>query len=237
MEIREQNNLDLSIVMPCLNESATVGICVKEAESFLRKNHLSGEILVVDNGSTDGSGAIAARFGAKVIREPGTGYGNAMKAGIAHSRGAIILMGDCDTTYDFLQLAGMYRLLRDGWDMVIGNRFAGRIEKGSMPVSHKWGVRGLSRLGNLLFRTNIADYHCGLRGMTRQTAEILEFRTEGMEFAAEMIVEAAKNGLRIGQCPVDLRRCVYPRKSKLRTIRDGMRHLAYMIQMYLLGGK
>ena len=237
MEMREQNDLDLSIVMPCLNEAATVGICVRDAESFLRANGLSGEILVVDNGSTDGSGAIAEKSGARVIREPKRGYGNALKAGIAHSRGTVILMGDCDTTYDFLQLDEMYRLLCGDWDMVIGNRFAGSMEKGSMPLSHKWGVRGLSRLGNMLFRTNLGDYHCGIRGMTRKTAEALEFRTTGMEFAAEMIVQAAKTGLRIGQCPVNLRRCLYPRKSKLRTMRDGTRHLAYMMQTYLLGGK
>lgn len=230
--MREKERLDLSIVMPCLNEAATVGICVKEALDFLEENQIRGEVLVVDNGSTDGSAAIAEQQGARTIAQPEKGYGNALRTGIANSRGRIILLGDCDTTYDFGQLEELYSLLSSGeWDMVIGNRFAGGMEKGSMPWSHKWGVRFLSWLGRRKLRTDIYDFHCGLRGLPRTAAEQLEFCTGGMEFATEMIAVAVRQGLRLQQTSVVLRKCVYKRKSKLRTIRDGLRHLMYILRV------
>ena len=219
MEMLERESLELSIVMPCLDEAATVGICIREAMDFLRENRISGEILVVDNGSTDGSAAIARECGARVISQPRRGYGNALQKGIAHSRGSIVILGDCDTTYDFRHLENMYKRLSFGtWDLVIGNRFAGGMEKGSMPLSHKWGVRFLSWVGRRRLHTDIYDFHCGLRGLTRGAAEKLEFHTEGMEFATEMIATAVRQGLPVGQTSVALRKCGYPRKSKLRTI-------------------
>lgn len=232
MELSEKQSVDITIVMPCLNEESTVGICVQEALAFMAKYHMLGEVLVVDNGSADDSAAAAEKVGAKVLRQPQRGYGSAIRTGIKNSRGSVIIIGDCDTTYDFLHLEEMYRMLSAGeWDMVIGNRFAGGMEPGSMPWSHKWGVRFLSWVGRTTFHTDICDFHCGLRGLTRSAAEMLELQTDGMEFATEMIAQAAKTGLSIAQTPVVLRKCSYRRKSKLRTIRDGLRHLLYMLQI------
>ena len=232
MEILEKESLTLTILMPCLNEAATVGISIREAMVFLEENHISGEILVVDNGSLDDSAAIGEHHGARVIAQPRKGYGNALQMGITNSRGKVIILGDCDTTYDFGQLEEMYAMLSSGqWDMVIGNRFAGGMEKGSMPWSHKWGVQFLSWLGRKRLHTDIYDFHCGLRGLTRAAAEKLEFHTEGMEFATEMIALAVRSGLSVGQVPVRLRRCTQARKSKLRTLRDGLRHLAYIYKI------
>lgn len=231
LEMQEKESLELTILMPCLNEAATVGISVQEAAAFLKKTRIPGEILVVDNGSTDGSSAIAENCGARVILQPRKGYGNALRTGMANSRGRIIILGDCDTTYDFLHLEELYEMLSSGqWDMVIGNRFAGGMEKGSMSLSHKWGVRFLSWLGRKRLHTDIYDFHCGLRGLTRAAAETLELRTEGMEFATEMIAEAVRQGLSLGQTAVPLRKCNHSRQSKLRTLRDGLRHLVYIIR-------
>ena len=232
MELRQKQSVDITIVMPCLNEANTVGLCVREAWSFIEKHHILGEILVVDNGSEDASAAAAEESGAKVLRQPKRGYGSAIRTGIENSRGNVIIIGDCDTTYDFLHLEEMYRMLSIGeGDMVIGNRFAGGIEPGSMPWSHKWGARFLSWVGRNTLHTDIYDFHCGLRGLTRSAAEMLELQTDGMEFATEMIAQAVRTGLSIAQTPVVLRKCSYKRKSKLRTIRDGLRHLLYMLQI------
>lgn len=229
MEMAEKESLTLTILMPCLNEAATVGISIREAAAFLEKNRIRGEILVVDNGSTDGSAAIAKEHGARVIAQPQRGYGNALRFGLSHSRGSVVILGDSDTTYDFLHLEQLYAMLSSGqWDMVIGNRFAGGMEKGSMPWSHRWGVRFLSWLGRRKIHTDIYDFHCGLRGLTRAAAEMLDFETGGMEFATEMIALAVKSDLRVGQTPVTLRRCTRARTSKLRTLRDGLRHLVYI---------
>ena len=229
MEMLEKENVSLTILMPCLNEAATVGSSIREAAAFLEKYGITGEILVVDNGSTDNSAAMAESCGAKVLIQPERGYGNALRTGLAHSRGKAIILGDCDTTYDFLHLEQLYEMLSSSqWDVVIGNRFAGGLEKGSMPLSHRWGVRFLSWLGRKRLHTDIYDFHCGLRGLTRTAAERLEFRTGGMEFATEMIAVAVKSGLSVGQVPVRLRRCTQARQSKLRTLRDGLRHLVYI---------
>lgn len=217
--------------MPCRNEAATIAFSVDEAADFLKQSSLKGEILVVDNASGDASAALAAAHGARVVREEKPGYGNALRTGIAESRGRVILMGDCDTTYDFGQLGGHYRPLASGeCDMVIGNRYAGGMEQGSMSPAHRWGVRFLSFCARRRFDTEIYDFHCGLRGLTRAAAEKLPLRTAGMEFATEMIAEAAKQGLRILQIPVRLRCCRYGRESKMRTIRDGLRHLGYIMK-------
>lgn len=230
MQRPEKEGLELSIVMPCRNEEATIGFCVDEAGAFLEKYRLKGEVLVVDNGSVDASARLAEQHGARVITENRPGYGNAIRAGLAASAGNVVIIGDCDTTYDFLHLEEMYRLLAEGeCDMVIGNRYAGGMEPGSMSWSHRWGVRFLSWCARARFHTEVYDFHCGLRGLSRSAIEELAFHTAGMEFATEMIAEAAAHGLRISQVPVALRKCEYGRESKLRTVRDGLRHLGYII--------
>lgn len=232
MELLESESTELSIVMPCLNEAAAVAFSVREAFGFLKENNISGEVLVVDNGSTDDSAARAEACGARVILQPRRGYGNALRTGLARSRGRIVILGDCDTTYDFLHLQELYdSLSRGSGDLVIGNRFAGGMEPGSMPVSHRWGVRFLSWLGRKRLHTDIYDFHCGLRGLTRAAAGQLEVHTEGMEFATEMIAAAVKQGLTLRQVPVTLRKSICKRKSKLRTLRDGLRHLLYIFQI------
>ena len=229
MELGEKQSVDITVVMPCLNEEYTVGICVQEAFAFMVDHHILGEVLVVDNGSEDDSAAAAEKAGAKVLRQPKRGYGSAVRTGIENSRGSVIIIGDCDTTYDFLHLEEMYRMLSAGeGDMVIGNRFAGGIEPGSMPWSHKWGARFLSWVGRNTLHTDIYDFHCGLRGLTRAGLEKLELKTGGMEFATEMIAAAIRADLSVGQVPVRLRKCTLARKSKLRTLRDGLRHLVYI---------
>ena len=233
MQMLEKESLDLSVIMPCRNEELTVGICIAAASTFMEIWHIRGEIIVVDNDSTDNSAAVAAKHGARVVTEPRKGYGNAIRTGMANSRGRVLIIGDCDTTYDFSGLEVLYQPLSEGrCDVVIGNRYAGGMEYGSMPWLHRWGVRFLSFCGRLCFRTDVYDFHCGLRGICRKAAEQLMFHTEGMEFATEMIAEAAQKGLRIMQVPVPLRRCKYNRKSKLRTFRDGLRHLVYMMRNF-----
>lgn len=226
----KQKEIDLSIIMPCYNEEQTIGECIREAKKFIKINNLSAEIVVVDNASNDDSFNRALINGANVIYEPHKGYGCAIRTGIKESHGKVLIIGDCDTTYDFLHLEKMYSLLAsEQYGMVIGNRYTGGIEKGSMPLSHKVGVRILSLCANIKFHCNIYDFHCGLRGMTRKIAEELEFKTDGMEFATEMIVKASRANVKIGQIPVTLSKCKYKRKTKLRTIRDGVRHLKYII--------
>ncbi len=220
---------EVSIVMPCLNEEATVGACVDDARIWLEKSGTAGEILVIDNGSADRSARVAEEHGARVIPESRIGYGYALRRGFAESRGRVILMGDCDTTYDFRNLDPLYRPLAENrYDMMIGDRMGG-LEKGAMSLLHCVGVRFLSALGRLRYHTEVRDFHCGLRGLTAGAARRLEFRCGGMEFATEMIALAARGGLRIGQCPVTLRRCRDKRKSKLRTLPDGFRHVRYIL--------
>lgn len=230
--MRYAENLDASVILPCLNEEACVGECVDGAKAFLARQGLRGEVLVVDNGSTDDSANAARAHGARVIFAKRKGYGNALRAGLAASRGRILLMGDCDLTYDFRDLAALYAPLAEGsYDMMVGDRFAGKMEKGAMPVSHWLGVRFLSAVGRRQTGTNVRDFHCGLRGITKSAAKTLLFRTSGMEFASEMIALAAKNGLRIGETPVHLRKCPHRRKSKLRALPDGLRHLQYLLRV------
>ncbi|MBQ7955411.1 MAG: glycosyltransferase family 2 protein [Lachnospiraceae bacterium] len=231
MQIPEKESLELSIIMPCLNEENTVGLCVDEAGEFIRKYCIHGEILVVDNASADASAEIARKHGARVITEEKRGYGNAIRAGIAGSKGRVLIIGDCDTTYDFLHLEEIYQpLAEEKCQMVMGNRYAGGIEAGGMSWSHRWGVRFLSLCARMRFHMEVYDFHCGLRGILRSAAEQLEFRTEGMEFATEMIAKAGKSNFCILQVPVVLRKCKQERKSKLRTIRDGLRHLGYILR-------
>ncbi|MBR4542366.1 MAG: glycosyltransferase family 2 protein [Lachnospiraceae bacterium] len=231
MKLARPQNKDISIVMPCLNEIKTVGECVDVAYKYIKDHNLNGEVIVVDNGSTDGSGAEAKAHGAIVIKEKRKGYGSAIRKGLKYISGAVVVIGDCDTTYDFSDLDGFYYMIADGaCDMVMGNRFAHKMEQGAMPLSHNLGVKFLSLCGRLAFKTDVYDFHSGLRSISREALEKARFGTIGMEFATEMIAEASRLGFKIDQTPVDLKTCRYERKSKLHTIRDGMRHLTYIIR-------
>ena len=214
--------------MPCLNEARTIGACIEEAKGFIKSAGLNAEIIVVDNNSTDDSAKIAKEMGVRVIFEKKPGYGNALRAGLAKAKGKVIIMGDCDLTYDFSNLHEMYDLLQKN-DVVIGDRFKGGIERGAMPLSHHVGVRGLSLMGRMRYCTDVKDFHCGLRGIRSDALGKVNYRTTGMEFATEMIAEAVRNDLVIAQTPVALRNSVKGRRPKLNTIRDGFRHLNYII--------
>lgn len=236
MERQRESELQLSIVMPCLNEANTVGLSVMDAMTFMKNHNIPGEVIVVDNGSEDTSGTIAKKYGAKVVVEKRRGYGRALRTGFQCAKGKVIIMGDCDTTYDFLHLEAMYEMLSTNlYDMVVGNRYAGGIERGAMPLSHQLGVRLLSYCGRKRYGVSIYDFHCGLRGFTKAAYERMELTTDGMEFATELIAEASRRKLVLGEIPVPLRRCRQNRKSKLRTIRDGMRHFCYILQDKRMG--
>ena len=229
MKFSKKATLDISIVMPCLNERSTVGICIEEARGYIRSRRLNGEIIVADNGSTDGSADIARSHGASVIYVPKRGYGRALRAGISQTRGRIIIFADCDTTYDLSDLDKFFfPLASQKCDVMIGDRFAGKLQRGAMPLLHYFGVKFLSACGRAAFGSDVRDFHCGIRGITRKAAEKMRLRTAGMEFATEFIAEASERGLQISQCPALLRKCRYDRRSKLRTFPDGMRHLRFI---------
>ncbi|MCR5213262.1 MAG: glycosyltransferase family 2 protein [Eubacterium sp.] len=232
--MKEINNKPgITIIMPCKNEANAIPLCINEAKAFMNEHNLRGEILVVDNASTDGSGHIARSCGARVIHVSKPGYGRTLRAGIKASHFPIIAMGDCDTTYNFNELWPMYSLLYNcKCDMVIGNRFTGNMEKGAMPLSHKLGVNFLSALGRWRYRVNVKDFHCGLRALSKEAAGKLSLRTTGMEFATEMIAQAKQNNLKILETPVTLRRSKCNRSSKLHAIRDGIRHVGYIFHLY-----
>jgi glycosyltransferase involved in cell wall biosynthesis len=223
-------NVELTILMPCLNEARTVGACVRDAMGFLQRAGIAGEVLVADNGSTDGSREIAEAAGARVVAVLRRGYGAALLGGIQAARGAYVVMGDADCSYDFSRLDGFVRKLRAGADLVMGNRFAGGIEPGAMPLLHRYlGNPVLSFMGRLFFRTSISDFHCGLRGFSRATIQRLGLVTHGMEFASEMVAKAALAGLRIDEEPTTLRPDGRDRPPHLRTWRDGWRHLRFLL--------
>jgi hypothetical protein len=216
--------------MPCLNEARTVGICVSKALQFLREQGISGEVVVADNGSTDGSQEIAARAGARVISVKEKGYGNAIRGGVAASRGKYIIMGDSDDSYDFLNLGPFLEKLREGYDLVMGNRFKGFIAPGAMPASHRYfGNPVLTAIGRILFRSPCGDFHCGLRGFSREAYEKMDLYTEGMEFASEIVVKASLLGMRIAEVPTTLVPDGRGRPSHLRSWRDGWRHLRFLL--------
>ena len=230
---------DVSIVLPCRNEEAAVGQCIGEAKAFLERTGLRGEIIVVDNGSTDGSAKAARACGARIIEEARPGYGQALRAGFAAAEGRVILLGDCDTTYDLNNMEALYEPLADGkCDMMIGDRFAGLMEKDAMPLLHRLGVPFLSLCGRLRWGVRVHDFHCGIRGITREAASRCTWTCPGMEFATEMIAEATHKGLRIGQVEVPLRKCVDEKRvPKLRKVRDGWRHLKFIISCLTWRGR
>ena len=226
----ESSPLELSVVMPCLNEAETLGTCIEKAQRALRELNIAGEIIVADNGSTDGSLAIAARMGARVVHVEARGYGNALMGGIAASRGTYIIIGDADDSYDFTSLAPFVEKLREGYDLVMGNRFQGGIMPGAMPPLNRYlGNPALTGIGRLLFRSPCSDFHCGLRGLSRAAATALDLRTTGMEFASEMVVKATLRKMRITEVPTPLSPDGRLRPPHLRRWSDGWRHVRFML--------
>jgi hypothetical protein len=221
---------ELTVLMPCLNEARTLGSCIRAAQDFLQQAGVAGEVLVADNGSSDGSAEIAREAGARLVRVAQRGYGAALLAGIEAARGRFVIMGDADESYDFSSLAGFMAKLRSGAQLVMGNRFQGGIADGAMPWLHRYlGNPVLSFVGRLFFRSHIGDFHCGLRGFSRDAVLRLGLITPGMEFASELIAKAALAGLRIDEVPTRLRPDGRGRPSHLRTWHDGWRHLRFLL--------
>jgi hypothetical protein len=224
--------LELTILMPCLNEAETVSTCVRKARGFLERTGVVGEVLVADNGSTDGSRELARNAGARVVHIGAKGYGNALRGGIEAARGRFVIMADADDSYDFSQLDGLLESLRAGHTLVIGHRFRGGIRPGAMPWLHRYlGNPVLSFLGRLFFSCRIGDFHCGLRGIERTAALRLGLSAPGMEFASEMIVKAALARWRIAEVPTTLSPAGRSRPPHLRSWRDGWRHLRFLLIM------
>lgn len=222
--------IELTILMPCLNEAETLATCILKARNFLGRSGIAGEVLIADNGSTDGSQRIAAAFGARVVPVAEKGYGAALLGGIAAARGRFIVMGDADDSYDFEALDGFVERLRGGADLVMGNRFQGGIEAGAMPPLHRYlGNPVLSFLGRLFFSIPTGDFHCGLRGFNAAAIRALNLQTTGMEFASEMVVRSALAGLRIDEVPTTLKPDGRSRPPHLKTWRDGWRHLKFLL--------
>jgi len=221
---------ELTILMPCLNEAETLGTCVEKAKWYLRNARIDGEVLVADNGSTDGSQQIARSRGARVIDVPAKGYGSALLAGIRAARGRYVIMGDSDDSYDFANLDAFLIRLREGNDLVMGNRFKGGIAPGAMPPLHRYlGNPVLTTIGRIFFHSPCGDFHCGLRGFSRASVLGLGLQSPGMEFASEMVVKATLKGRRIVEVPTTLAPDGRSRPPHLRSWRDGWRHLRFLL--------
>lgn len=222
--------IELTILMPCLNEAETLASCIIKAKDFLNHEKISGEILVADNGSQDGSQQIAEKYGARVIHVPDRGYGAALRHGINQAAGQFIIMGDADDSYDFLHLSSFLTKLREGYDLVMGNRFKGNIKPGAMPLLNKYlGNPVLSFIGKVFFKSPIGDFHCGLRGFKREAIQALNLQTTGMEFASEMVVKASLCQLKMTEVPTTLSPDGRSRRPHLRPWRDGWRHLRLLL--------
>jgi glycosyltransferase involved in cell wall biosynthesis len=222
--------LELSIVMPCLNEVETLATCIHKAQRAIAKLGLAAEIIVADNGSTDGSQMVARELGVRVVDVARKGYGSALIGGIDAARGRFVIMGDADDSYDFGAIGLLLDRLREGNDLVMGNRFAGGIQEGAMVWSHRWvGNPALTFTSRMFFRTPVGDMHCGLRGFRKDAYEKLRIRATGMEFASEMVIKASLRRLKIAEVPVTLSPDGRSRPPHLRTWRDGWRHLRFML--------
>lgn len=226
----ESTSIELSIVMPCLNEVKTLETCICKARKYLQDYQIQGEVIIADNGSTDGSQDIARRLGARLIEVETKGYGAALLGGIAAAQGRFIIMGDSDDSYDLTNLSPFMEKLREGYDLVMGNRFAGGILPGAMPFLHRYlGNPLLSGIGRMFFHIPVGDFHCGLRGFSKAAVESLNLQTTGMEFASEMVIKAALSKQRITEVPTTLAPDGRDRAPHLRTWRDGWRHLRFML--------
>jgi len=222
--------VELTVVMPCLNEAETVATCVRKAVKFIADNQINGEVVLADNGSTDGSQQLATDAGARVVPVSEKGYGNALMGGVLAARGEYVIMGDADDSYDFTNLMPYVLELRKGAELVMGNRFKGEIATGAMPPLHRYlGTPVLSFIGRLFFRSKIGDFNCGLRGFRRDSVIKLGLQATGMEFATEMIVKAALANQKIAEVPTNLAKDGRSRPPHLRTWRDGWRHLRFLM--------
>ena len=222
--------VEVSVVIPCLNEAESVGICIDEARQAFADLRIRGEVVVADNGSTDGSQQIAVSHGARVVSVQQKGYGSALLGGISAAEGRYVIMGDADGTYDFSSIGPFVHKLREGYDLVIGNRFLGGIEKGAMPALHRYfGNAVLTGLGRLFFHSPVGDFHCGMRAFSKESVERMDLRTTGMEFASEMVVKATLLNMRVAEVPTTLSKSLRTRPPHLRTWRDGWRHLRFLL--------
>ena len=222
--------LEVSIVMPCLNEVETLATCIVKAQQALREHKIAGEVIVADNGSTDGSQALAMRLGARLVPVAARGYGHALMGGIVAAQGRFIIMGDADDSYDFTAIMPFLTKLREGYDLVMGNRFTGGIQPGAMPLLHQYlGNPVLTRIGRLFFHSPVGDFHCGLRGFRTSSVLAMDLHATGMEFASEMVVKATLLHMRIAEVPTTLSPDGRSRPPHLRTWRDGWRHLRFLL--------
>jgi len=220
----------VSVVMPCLNESETIGTCIDQAKETLQKYNIDGEIVVADNGSTDDSVKIAESKGARVVYESARGYGNAYRTGIAAARGQYVIIGDSDESYDFREINRFLEKLKEGYDVVMGTRMKGKIEKNAMPWLHRYiGNPLLTGILNLFFNSGISDAHCGLRAFTKDAFHKMELKTSGMEFASEIVIKSALTNLKMTEIPITLHKDGRSRAPHLRSFRDGWRHLRFML--------
>jgi len=220
----------VSVVMPCLNEHETLGVCIKKAQDTIKNLHIQGEVVVADNGSTDGSQEIARSMGARLIEEEKKGYGNAYRAGIAAAQGDFIVIGDSDDSYDFTDIGRFVEKLEQGYDLVMGARFKGSIEKGAMPWLHRYiGNPILTRILNSFFNAGISDAHCGMRAFSKKAYKKMALQTTGMEFASEMVIKASLLNLKITEIPITLYADGRSGAPHLRSFRDGWRHLRFML--------
>jgi glycosyltransferase involved in cell wall biosynthesis len=222
--------VEVSIVMPCLDEVETLATCIARARAAIEKGGYTAEIIVADNGSRDGSQLVARELGVRVVDVQRKGYGSALIGGIEAAQGQLVVMGDADASYDFAAIAPLIAKLREGYDLVVGNRFLGGIEPGAMPWSHRWiGNPALTFMSRVCFHTPVGDMHCGLRGFRRDAFEQMRLRATGMEFASEMVIKASLKRMKIAEVPVTLRPDGRSRPPHLRTWRDGWRHLRFML--------
>lgn len=230
LDVPEPAPCELTILMPCLNEAETLATCVDKARRYLESRHIDGEVLVADNGSTDGSPLIAQARGARVVSVHQRGYGAALMGGIAAARGHYVIMADSDNSYDFTTLDPFLEKLREGYELVMGNRFEGAIQRGAMPALHRYfGNPALTTVGKLLYKSPVGDFHCGLRGFRREAIRQLGLITTGMEFASEMVVKATLYGLRMAEVPTTLAPDGRSKPPHLRSWRDGWRHLRFLL--------
>lgn len=221
---------ELSIVMPCLNEQGTIGSCIDSALNFIAYNNINAEIIIADNGSTDGSREIAASKGVRIVDVEERGYGSALMGGIDEAMGIYVIMGDTDGSHDLSMLMPFLEKLREGYELVVGNRFKGGIEKNAMSFMNRYiGNPVLSGVGRIFFHSKVKDFHCGLRGFTKKAYEELNLRTVGMEFASEMIVKATLRNLKTIEIPIKMLPSGRPGPAHLKPFRDGWRHLRFLL--------
>ena len=223
------SEVEVSVVMPCLNEEATVGTCIRKALETMKELGINGEVVISDNGSTDRSVVIAEELGARVVHQPEKGYGNAYIKGLSEAKGRFIVLADSDDSYDLTDLERFIQPLREGYDMVMGSRLKGEIKAGAMPGLHRFGNPILSGFLNFIYKTGMSDAHCGMRAFTKAALEKMHLQTAGMEFASEMVVKASKARLKVTEIPITLHPDGRNRPPHLRTFVDGWRHLRFIL--------